>query len=101
MRRESANAIRDRYAMFANKDKRRILDEFVAATGFHEKSANRILNTPPGPRCRQTRQPPSSYNEAAFDFLIVLWEGMMQTQTEKPLSDRHRARHSLFLTAPM
>jgi hypothetical protein len=40
----------------ANKDKRRILEEFVAATGYHEKSAIRVLNTVPEPKCRQTRQ---------------------------------------------
>ena len=45
MRRELANAIRGRYAAAGNKDKRRILEEFVAATGYHEKSAVRVLNT--------------------------------------------------------
>jgi hypothetical protein len=74
MRRELADAIRDRYAVAANKDKRRILDEFVAATGYHEKSAIRVLNTPPGPRRRQTRQRASLYDEAALGALIVLWE---------------------------
>lgn len=39
MRMELANAIRDRYATASNKDKHRILEEFVAATGYHAKSA--------------------------------------------------------------
>jgi hypothetical protein len=41
---ELANAIRDRYVAAAVKDKRRILEEFIAATGYHEKSAIRALN---------------------------------------------------------
>jgi hypothetical protein len=55
MRMEFADAIRGRYAAAANMDKRRILKEFVAATGYHEKSAIRVLNTVPEPN-RQTRQ---------------------------------------------
>ena len=74
MRMEFANAIRGRYVVAANKDKRRILEEFVAATGYHEKSAIRVLNTPPEPKRRQTRQRPSLYDEAARGALIVLWE---------------------------
>ena len=74
MRMELANAIRDRYAAAANTDKRRILDEFVAATGYHEKSAIRVLNTPPEPKRRQTRQRTTLYDEAARGALIVLWE---------------------------
>ncbi len=74
MRMELANAVRDRYAMAAHKDKRRILEEFVAATGYHEKSAIRVLNSLPEPKLRQTRQRPSLYDEAARGALIVLWE---------------------------
>lgn len=74
MRMDLANAIRDRYAAAANKDKRRILDEFIAATGYHEKSAIRVLNRPPALKSRQTRQRPSLYDEAARGALIVLWE---------------------------
>src|SRR5690242_15224153 len=44
MRMELADAIRDRYAATANKDKSGILEEFIAATGYHEKSAIRVLN---------------------------------------------------------
>ena len=58
MRMDFANAIRDRYAAAANKDKRRILEEFIAATGYHEKSAIRVLNSHPAPKRRQTRQTP-------------------------------------------
>ena len=74
MRMEFANAIRGRYAAAASKDKRRILEEFIAATGYHEKSAIRVLNSPPEPKRRQTRRRPSLYDEAARGALIVLWE---------------------------
>src|SRR5918998_268864 len=74
MRMEFANAIRDRYAAAATKDKRRILEEFIAATGYHEKSAIRVLNSPPEPKSRQNRQRPSFYDEASRGALIVLWE---------------------------
>ena len=74
MRKDLTDAIRDRYAAAANNDKRRILDEFIAATGYHEKSAIRVLNSHSGPRVRQRRQRPSIYDEAAQGALIVLWE---------------------------
>jgi hypothetical protein len=73
-RAELANAIRGRYAAAVHKDKRRILEEFIAATGYHEKSAIRVLNTAPEPKRRQTRQRLSFYDEAARGALIVLWE---------------------------
>ena len=63
-RAELADAIRDRYAAAAGKDKRRILEEFIAATGYHEKSAIRVLNSSPAPRQRQNRQRLSLYDEA-------------------------------------
>lgn len=73
-RAELTNAVRDRYAAAAAKDKHRILAEFIAATGYHEKSAIRALNSPPAPKRRQTRARPSLYDEAARATLIVLWE---------------------------
>lgn len=74
MRMELANAVRDRYAAAANKDKRRILEDFIAATAYHEKSAIRVLTSSSQPKRRQTRQRPSICDEAARGVLIVLWE---------------------------
>ena len=73
-RNELADAIRLRYRSATGKQKRKILDEFVASTGYHEKSAIRLLNSEPAPRLRQTRNRPSLYDEAASGALIVLWE---------------------------
>ena len=56
MRMELAIAVRDHYATAAHKDKGRILEEFVVATGYHEKSAIRVLNSAPEPKRQQIRQ---------------------------------------------
>jgi hypothetical protein len=73
-RAEFANAIRRRYRSASAKQKRRILDEFIATTGYHEKSAIRVLNAEPSIKHPQTRNRPSLYDEAARAALIVLWE---------------------------
>src|SRR5688500_14484171 len=73
-RAELTSAIRDRYAAAAATDKHRILEEFIAATGYHQKSAIRALNQSPVPKRRQTRQRTSLYDEAVRAALIVLWE---------------------------
>ena len=73
-RAELANAIRGRYCAAAGKDKRKILHEFLAATGYHEKSAIRILNAPPAVKLVQTRQRTPLYDEAARAALIIMWE---------------------------
>ena len=74
MRAELANAVRRRYRSASIKEKRKILDEFIATTGYHEKSAIRVLNAQPTVARRQTRQRPSLYDEAARAALIVPWE---------------------------
>ncbi|WP_416068543.1 hypothetical protein [Rhizobium sp. ZK1] len=66
MRMELANA--------TGKEKSRILEEFIAATGYHEKSAIRVLNHQPAPTSRQVRQRRPLYDEAARSAMIVLWE---------------------------
>lgn len=74
LRAEFANAIRARYRSATGDQKRKILDEFIAATGYHQKSAIRALNADPTVRRRQVRARPSLYDEAARAALIVLWE---------------------------
>lgn len=73
-RAELTNAIRGRYLGAVGTAKRRILEEFTAATGYHEKSAIRVLNSVPAATTRQRRQRPSLYDEAARAAIIVLWE---------------------------
>jgi hypothetical protein len=73
-RAELADAIRPRYAAAAAKEKRKILEQFIVATGYHEKSAIRILNSAPTLKRCQSRQRASFYDEAVRAALIVLWE---------------------------
>lgn len=42
-RAELANAVRRRHRAATGRVKRGILDEFIATTGYHEKSATRLL----------------------------------------------------------
>ena len=55
MRAELADVVRRRYRSAKGSEKRRILGEFIATTGYHEKSAIRVLNASPAPKRRQTR----------------------------------------------
>jgi hypothetical protein len=73
-RAELANAIRRRYRLATGKEKRRILDEFIATTGYHEKSAIRVLNGEPITQRPKTRHRPAIYDDGARAGLIVLWE---------------------------
>ena len=74
-KRELVIALRARYAESSRIQKARILDEFTSISGFHRKSATRILNgsldLPDAPR-RRSR--PRLYDEAVRQALIVLWE---------------------------
>jgi hypothetical protein len=73
-RAELANAVRARYRSATGEQKRKILDEFIAVTGYHEKSAIRTLNAQPVTKERRGRTRVSLYDEAARAALIVLWE---------------------------
>lgn len=46
-RAELTHAVRRRYSAATGADKRKILDEFIAVTGYHDKSAIRALNAEP------------------------------------------------------
>ncbi len=75
-RQEVLAATVDRYRAGAGPEKSRILDEFVAITGYHRKHAVRILNGGAilaelsGARTGR----PQLYDEAIREALVVLWE---------------------------
>jgi hypothetical protein len=73
-RQELVQAVGERYRTVSAEEKGRILDEFVALTGYHRKHAIRVLNGFTGipPAARRTR--PRLYDEAVHQALIVLWE---------------------------
>lgn len=73
-RRELIEAVGKRYRLACWEAKRKILDEFVAVTGYHRKHAIRILNgeevlAKPILRPRQRL-----YDEAVRQALVVVWE---------------------------
>jgi len=74
VRHELVRATAERYGRGSRAEKVRILDEFVAITGFHRKHAMRVLRSgPPAPRsgARPGRQ---LYDAAVRGALIVVWE---------------------------
>lgn len=76
-RRELLNQVVIRYPDATWKEKGRILDEFVAATGCNRKYVLTILNQ--GPRvnkvdkCRR-QTPPRRYNQPIREALITVWK---------------------------
>ena len=72
-RKELIEAVGARYREASTNDRRRILDEFVAITGYHRKHAIRVLrraSVVKGPQAVRSRV----YDEAVRQALIVLWE---------------------------
>ena len=73
-RKELLGALRQRYKKASKNDKTRILDEFVALSGYHRKHAVRLLS---GQNDQYPAKPNYSrriYNEAVVEALIVTWE---------------------------
>ncbi len=73
IRAELVIAISDRYKLGNTKEKKRILDEFVALTGYHRKHAIRILNGEPSVG-KRSKIDFRIYDEAVRTALVVLWE---------------------------
>ena len=93
-RAELANAVQQRYRAAPVAQRRKILDEFIAVTGYHEKSAIRALSTERTNRGRQTRVRPPLYDGAALAALIVLWEA-----SDRVCGKRLRALLPILLAA--
>jgi hypothetical protein len=94
VRAELTKVVRRRYLAAAGAEKRRILDEFIAVTGYHTKSAIRALNAAPVIKRKQTRIRPSLYDEASRAALIVMWEA-----SDRICGKRLRALLPVLLTA--
>jgi hypothetical protein len=73
-RQDLADAVRGRYRAATGTAKRKILDEFIATTGYHEKAAIRVLRADPSPKGPQSRVRAPLYDEAVRAAVIVLWE---------------------------
>ena len=66
--------IRDRYASAGRPEKAKILDEFVALTGFHRKHAMRLLRGSDEPAKGGARPGRRIYGEAVRAALVLAWE---------------------------
>jgi len=71
-RKELVEALRVRYCGAAARDKIKILDEFVALTGYHRKHAIRVLREEV--TSKEARARNRLYDEAVRQALTVLWE---------------------------
>jgi len=70
---ELVEAVRERYASGGRDEKTRILDEFVAVTGFHRKHAMGLLRSEQAVR-RGPRPRRCLYDAAVRDTLVMIWE---------------------------
>jgi hypothetical protein len=73
-RRELVQAIAERYRPASRLEKRRILDELVAVTGYHRKHAIRVLRGGATRAAAVSRPRARLYDEAVRQALIILWE---------------------------
>lgn len=68
-------ALRGRYRAASRQDKARILEEFIAVSSYHRKSAIRLLNdTDPFVDNRRQQPARTIYDEAVREALQLLWE---------------------------
>jgi len=73
-KRELLQAIRPRYLRASKADKGRILDEFVATTGYHRKYAIRLLSHGAPWRPASRRRNSRVYTHAVAQALAEVWE---------------------------
>ncbi len=73
-KRELLQAIRPRYLRAAKAEKGRILDEFVATTGYHRKYAIHLLRRGPPQRPAGRRRGRRTYTPEVVQALTQVWE---------------------------
>lgn len=73
-RQELLKVVGERYRGSTRDEKLRILDEFVAVTGYHRKHAIRLFKARSAPGGSNRRSRLRLYDEAVREALIVLWE---------------------------
>ena len=73
-RREVLKAVRPRYRQATGPEKQRILDEFVAITGYHRKYAIHLLNHGAPPAATAKRKRRRTYTPPVIAALVLIWE---------------------------
>jgi hypothetical protein len=73
-RRELLEAVRPRYRKANRPEKKRILDEFVAATGYHRKYAIQLLNHGASKTRNKVRKRRRTYTAEVVAALIKIWD---------------------------
>lgn len=73
-KRELLQVVRPRYLKANRAGKGAILDEFVAATGYHRKYAIRLLKNGPAPKGRKKKGRRKEYQGEVVDALTHIWE---------------------------
>ncbi len=73
-KKELTEAIRNRYLKANKADKGQILDEFIAATGYHRKYAIRLLRHGRKPKGLKKKGRKKKYQGEVVQVLIVIWE---------------------------
>jgi hypothetical protein len=71
---EVVGALRPCYLRARRGDKTRILDEFVALTGYHRKAAIRVLRNGRKPKGGDCRGRPRMYTRDVKAALLQVWE---------------------------
>jgi len=71
---ELVEAWRSKYLRAGRKEKTRTLDEFVALTGYHRKSAIRLLRNGRRPKAMDRRGRPRVYTPQVKAALLQVWE---------------------------
>jgi len=102
-KKELIEVIRPRYLKATRKEKKQILDEFIAATGYHRKYAIRVLKHRPKLKGLHKPGKQKVYEGAVVQALTTIWEicGRICSKRLKPfipemiiVLERH---HELFL----
>src|SRR3954452_3080245 len=73
-RAELLEVVRERYGRARSAERRLILDEFVAVSGYHRKHAIRLLRQPGGSPAPDRRGRSPVYDAAVRAALVVAWE---------------------------
>jgi hypothetical protein len=73
-RAELLEVVRERYGSARPAERRLILDEFVAVSGYHRKHAIRLLRQPGGSPAPDRRGRSPVYDAAVRAALVVVWE---------------------------